>query len=97
MAAPLALLFLFLTLTALSESTTCFTVNGKIQSDQVVCPGSRACCGADSTCLGNRLCHNPGDDQNLFVRGPCAEDPYDEEKCARVCVYGKFPLSVSVL
>lgn len=95
MAAPFTFfLLILLALTALSESTTCYAVNGIEEPDQVVCPGSKACCSEDSTCLDNRLCHNPGDDQDLFVRGPCAEDPYDDEECAQVCVYSKSPFPV---
>ncbi|MBE3041604.1 hypothetical protein IMZ48_03295 [Candidatus Bathyarchaeota archaeon] len=73
--------------TALAQAATCYGVNGVEFPNQIICPGSSACCGEGATCMGNRLCHNPSDEQDEFVRGPCAEDPYDESKCAAICAY----------
>jgi len=83
--------------TAVRTATTCYGVNGLAYADQVICPGSRACCGVNATCLDNRLCHNPGDPQDTFVRGPCADDHYDESKCASICVYSMdLPFAILV-
>ena len=73
--------------TALAQAATCYSFNGDAYPNQVVCPGSSACCNEKATCMGNRLCHNSGHDQDLFVRGTCAEYPYDESKCAAICAY----------
>ena len=78
---------------ALSQAAICYGVNGVEYSRQVICPGSSACCGEAATCMDNRLCHNAGDDQNTFVRGTCAENPYDKNKCAKICVYSAGLLS----
>lgn len=40
--------------------------------------------------MQNGLCKNRGQDENEFVRGPCAIAPYDAEKCASVCIYGEL-------
>lgn len=73
--------------TSLSHATTCYGVNGLSYDKQVACPGTGACCGDDATCLTNQLCHNPGDDQDFFTRGPCSVEPWDAVKCAAICVY----------
>jgi len=62
----------------------------RVVSNQTKCPNSNACCGPRATCLSNRLCHNAGDDENTFVRGPCAvksENGNWDPQCAQICLY----------
>lgn len=67
----------------------CYGRNGRAYANNTRCPGSNACCGSEATCLSNRLCHNPNDGPNTFVRGPCAVDPFDSGTCAQICLYGE--------
>jgi hypothetical protein len=69
-------------------AATCYGYDGTAITDNQVCAGSNACCGATATCLSNRLCHNEGDNNGTFVRGPCAVQPYDPNTCAEICLYG---------
>lgn len=69
---------------------TCYGVSGFAYFNNTKCPGSNACCGVGATCLSNRLCHNPGDGPDTFVRGPCATNPYDRNTCAEICLYSKY-------
>lgn len=69
-------------------AATCYGYDGSAATNNQVCPGSNACCGASATCLSNRLCHNVGDGNGTFVRGPCAVKPYDPQTCAEICLYG---------
>ena len=93
--------FFVLVLTILSTflqcciATTCYGYDGTAATDNQVCPGSNACCGDTATCLSNRLCHNEGDSNGTFVRGPCAVQPYDPNTCAEICLYGNSSPSLS--
>lgn len=90
--APLGFLFVFQSIFIKSTvAVTCFGVNGLAYADNVICPGSNACCGSTATCLPNRLCHNQGDNNDTFVRGPCAITPYTVDSCAEICVYSITP------
>ncbi|KAE8447841.1 hypothetical protein EG329_010070 [Mollisiaceae sp. DMI_Dod_QoI] len=71
------------------NAVTCFGFAGTAYPDNVICPGSQACCGVNATCLSNRLCHNPGQNNSTFVRGPCAVSPYDPNTCAEICLYNE--------
>ncbi|KAG6081315.1 hypothetical protein E4U16_007592 [Claviceps sp. LM84 group G4] len=62
---------------------TCYAHNGTSWAKNTRCPGSDACCGADSTCYSNRLCKKPMD--NFFVRGPCAVKSWRSGQCAQIC------------
>ncbi|KAL2019029.1 hypothetical protein VTK56DRAFT_10133 [Thermocarpiscus australiensis] len=77
----------------------CYRFDGVVSPNNTRCPNSNACCGPRATCLSNRLCANPGDGPNLWVRGPCAVKGWDDS-CAQVCLYnetrgGIFPRVVS--
>ncbi|KAG5951744.1 hypothetical protein E4U57_006733 [Claviceps arundinis] len=61
----------------------CYAYNGSSWARNTRCPGSDACCGADSTCYSNRLCKKPKD--NYFVRGPCAVKSWRSGQCAQIC------------
>lgn len=67
----------------------CYGYNGASYVNNTKCPGSNACCGYEATCVSNRLCHNPGDAEGTYVRGPCANDVWDST-CAQVCLYSKW-------
>ncbi|RFU32878.1 hypothetical protein B7463_g3474, partial [Scytalidium lignicola] len=71
------------------NAVTCFGVNGLPYTDNIICPGSNACCGSSATCMSNRLCHNPGTNNDTFIRGPCAVQPYDSNTCGAICVYNE--------
>ncbi|KAK3368333.1 hypothetical protein B0H63DRAFT_565046 [Podospora didyma] len=82
---------------AQTEQITCYGLNGDPYYNNTQCPGSKSCCGHKATCLSNRLCHNPGDPPNLWVRGPCMLDGWDS-MCGQICLYdetkqggGRFP------
>lgn len=66
----------------------CYGYGGASYVNNTKCPGSNACCGYEATCLSNRLCHNPGDAEGTYVRGPCANNAWDET-CAQVCLFSK--------
>ncbi|EAQ91693.1 hypothetical protein CHGG_03628 [Chaetomium globosum CBS 148.51] len=72
----------------------CYRWDGAITANNTKCPNSNACCGPTATCLSNRLCKNVGDGPNLWVRGPCAIEGWDDD-CAQICKYnettGIFP------
>ncbi|RSL48018.1 hypothetical protein CEP54_013117 [Fusarium duplospermum] len=72
---------------ALAQDDICWGVDGTPWTSNKRCPGSSTCCGADATCMPNRLCKNKGQAVDEFVRGPCAVKPYSKEKCAAICVY----------
>ncbi|KAI8675648.1 hypothetical protein NCS57_00466600 [Fusarium keratoplasticum] len=80
---------------ALAQNDICWGVDGTPWTSNKRCPGSSTCCGADATCMPNRLCKNKGQAVDEFVRGPCAVKPYSKEKCAAICVYeevnNRFP------
>ncbi|KAG6167027.1 hypothetical protein E4U51_003131 [Claviceps purpurea] len=65
------------------ELIHCYAYNGSSWARNTRCPGSDACCGADSTCYSNRLCKKPKD--NYFVRGPCAVKSWRSGQCAQIC------------
>ncbi|KAL9949092.1 hypothetical protein ACHAO5_001069 [Verticillium nonalfalfae] len=101
-ARPLLLVFLLLlATTALAQNDddddsssqanniTCYGVGGKSYGDNYKCPGSNACCGSVDLCLPNRLCKSVGLSDDIFIRGPCSINPYDEEECAQICLYRK--------
>lgn len=68
----------------------CYAYDGAVQTDNVVCEGSGACCNAEATCnASTRLCHNAGDPPNVFVRGPCSSRGWDGSICPQLCLYGK--------
>ncbi|KAM0279203.1 hypothetical protein ACHAQH_004748 [Verticillium albo-atrum] len=100
-AGPLLLTFLAVTTTAQNSqgnNITCYGVGGKEYANNYKCPGSNACCGSLDQCLPNRLCKSSGLSDDIFIRGPCSTDPYDEKECAKICVYneresskGRFP------
>lgn len=95
----LALAFIVAVASADGKTTTCYGYNGEPFENNTVCPGSNACCGAQATCLSNRLCHNPNDGPNTFVRGPCSVESYDSGTCAQICLYSNSistPYSVHV-
>lgn len=76
-----------------TELRTCYYFDGHTNPNNTKCPNSNTCCGPKATCLSNRLCHNPNDPEDLWVRGPCAIDPSKggwDEDCAQICLYGKF-------
>ncbi|KAI7775315.1 hypothetical protein LA080_007032 [Diaporthe eres] len=60
----------------------CYGYDGASYVNNTKCPGSNACCGYEATCVSNRLCHNPGDAEGTYVRGPCANDVWDST-CAQ--------------
>ncbi|KAK0639708.1 hypothetical protein B0T16DRAFT_423593 [Cercophora newfieldiana] len=66
---------------AQSNTITCFGFNGGGYTDNILCPGSNACCGSGATCLSNRICVNPNGE---LVRAPCRVFPFDET-CAQIC------------
>ncbi|KAK4235054.1 hypothetical protein C8A03DRAFT_18147 [Achaetomium macrosporum] len=73
----------------------CYRWDGAVSPNNTKCPNSNACCGPKATCLSNRLCANPGDSPNVWVRGPCAVKGWDDG-CAQICKYtetrgGVFP------
>ncbi|KAK3302740.1 uncharacterized protein B0T15DRAFT_313890 [Chaetomium strumarium] len=72
----------------------CYRWDGAVSPNNTKCPNSNACCGPKATCLSNRLCANPGDSPNLWIRGPCAVKGWDDG-CAQICKYieekGLFP------
>ncbi|PNH44621.1 hypothetical protein VD0004_g3113 [Verticillium dahliae] len=80
-----------------AKNITCYGVGGKSYGDNYKCPGSNACCGSVDLCLPNRLCKSVGMSDDIFIRGPCSINPYDEEECAQICLYsentgnGRFP------
>lgn len=76
---------------AFAQDAICWGVDGTPWTSNKRCPGSSTCCGADATCMPNRLCKNKGQAVDEFVRGPCAVKPYSKEKCAAICVYGELP------
>ncbi len=68
-----------------SDSANCYGLDGVLHPNQVRCPGSLACCPDHGSCMPNRLCRQPGLEQDVFIRGACAVTPYDVEKCAQIC------------
>lgn len=66
----------------------CYGFNGLSYVNNTKCPGSNACCGYQATCVSNRLCHNPGDAEGTYVRGPCANNVWDST-CAQVCMFNE--------
>lgn len=66
----------------------CYGYNGLSYVNNTKCPGSNACCGYQATCVSNRLCHNPGDAEGTYVRGPCANNIWDST-CAQVCLFNE--------
>lgn len=48
-------------------AVACYSINGLAYTDNVICPGSEACCGVNATCLSNRLYRNEGQDDTLDV------------------------------
>lgn len=92
---PFGLALLTLPFSIVAQQDVCWGVDGKQWTGNKRCPNSSACCGENATCMPNRLCRNKGQDENQFVRGPCAVAPYDEKKCAAICVYdernNRFP------
>lgn len=73
-----------------AKNITCYGVGGKSYGDNYKCPGSNACCGSVDLCLPNRLCKSVGMSDDIFIRGPCSINPYDEEECAQICLYSGF-------
>ncbi len=69
---------------------TCFAFDGDGYDNNTICPGSNSCCGYEATCLSNKLCHNPGDGPDVFVRGPCALETWDST-CPQICLYSMAP------
>lgn len=65
----------------------CYAYDKEVQSDNVVCEGSGACCNAEATCTEQRLCHNKDDPPNVFVRGPCSSRSWDPSICPQLCLY----------
>ncbi|KAK0711835.1 hypothetical protein B0H67DRAFT_443239, partial [Lasiosphaeris hirsuta] len=74
----------------------CFGLSGSAYTNNSRCPGSNACCGVGATCLSNRLCHNPNDGPELWVRGPCAVSPWDDS-CGQICLYNETEFGNGVL
>ena len=64
----------------------CYRWDVAVSPNNTRCPNSNACCGPKATCLSNRLCANPGDAPNIWVRGSCAVRGWDGA-CAQVCKY----------
>ncbi|KAH8814887.1 hypothetical protein F5884DRAFT_154763 [Xylogone sp. PMI_703] len=85
--------FLFLLIHSLlvfnANAVTCFGMNGFPYTNNLICPGSNACCRSDATCLPNRLCHYPGTPNDTFVRGACSLKKYDTNTCATICLYNE--------
>ncbi|KAK4202129.1 hypothetical protein QBC40DRAFT_277011 [Triangularia verruculosa] len=75
---------------------TCYGFAGQSYTDNTLCPGSNSCCGRRATCLSNRLCHNPNDPEDLWVRGPCAIRGWDDS-CGQICLYNETEASNGVL
>ena len=73
----------------------CYRWDGAVSPNNTRCPNSNACCGPKATCLSNRLCANPEDAPNLWVRGSCAVKGWDGA-CAQICKYST-PRSLVVL
>ncbi|OBT79371.1 hypothetical protein VF21_01891 [Pseudogymnoascus sp. 05NY08] len=74
---------------------TCWGYDGKDWANNVLCPGSQACCGVNGICLPNKLCNSKKDGTGEIIRGPCAAQPYDAAECGEICLYDeidkKFP------
>jgi len=79
------------------SAVTCYGVNGLGYQDNIICPGSNACCNRLEGCQPNRLCHNEGQNNSTFVRGPCALKPYNSASCAEICLYSMFVLATKNL
>lgn len=91
--AALPSLFLVATLHPLAVSAQdsqlidCYRFDGVVTPNNTKCPNSNACCGPKANCLSNRLCANPGDPPNRWVRGPCAVKGGWDDGCAQICKY----------
>ncbi|KAK3357909.1 hypothetical protein B0T25DRAFT_451277 [Lasiosphaeria hispida] len=81
---------------AQTTGIVCFGLSGGAYTNNSRCPGSNACCGVGATCLSNRLCHNPNDGPELWVRGPCAVSPWDDS-CGQICLYNETEFGNGVL
>ena len=72
----------------------CYYFDGALSANNTKCPNSNTCCNSQATCLSNRLCHNAGNAENLFIRGPCAVKPKSvgvwDDDCAQICKYSKL-------
>ncbi|KAL1843515.1 hypothetical protein VTJ49DRAFT_1108 [Mycothermus thermophilus] len=72
----------------------CYYFDGRISPNNTRCPDSNTCCPPNRECLSNRLCRDPADGENNWIRGPCAVKGWDGA-CAQICLYdepgGRFP------
>ncbi|KAL2202203.1 hypothetical protein CC79DRAFT_1338299 [Sarocladium strictum] len=64
---------------------SCYGFGNWEYGNNTACPGSNACCGSEATCISNRLCHNPEDGAETFVRAPCQDPDFGFEGCAQIC------------
>jgi hypothetical protein len=67
---------------------SCYGFGDWEYGNNTACPGSNACCGSGAACISNRLCHNPEDGSETFVRAPCQDPDFGFESCAKICRTG---------
>lgn len=67
----------------------CYYYGGYTAANNTLCAGSSTCCGPTADCQSYRLCHNEGDPDDVFVRGPCAVWPWDLSVCPQICLWSK--------
>ncbi|KFY15100.1 hypothetical protein V492_02228 [Pseudogymnoascus sp. VKM F-4246] len=86
---------LLVVLPQVNAARTCWGFDGRPWPGNVLCPDSQTCCGEQGMCLSNKMCNSRKDGMGEIVRGPCAVQPYDPEKCGELCLYdeinNKFP------
>ncbi|OBT95821.1 hypothetical protein VE01_06065 [Pseudogymnoascus verrucosus] len=85
-----ALLLAILPLASAVTVRTCWGYDGKNWENNVLCPGSQACCGVNGMCLPNKLCNSKKDGTGEIIRGPCATQPYDPVECGEICLYDEI-------
>lgn len=68
----------------------CWGFEGHPYPNNTVCPNSRTCCNGKATCTSNRLCHNDGDPEDVWIRGSCydwdEENGWNMDTCAQICL-----------
>ncbi|KAH6664808.1 hypothetical protein F5X68DRAFT_56697, partial [Plectosphaerella plurivora] len=69
-----------------SQNVTCYGIDGNAYANNVQCPNSFTCCNAQAKCTDQRFCQNEGQEENMFVRGPCLSQDYDAKKCGGICL-----------
>ncbi|KAI9695933.1 MAG: hypothetical protein M1820_008345 [Bogoriella megaspora] len=71
----------------MSDTTniTCYDYDGTNFTEFNKCPNSDSCFKEPDQCLPTRLVKRGGD---LLVRPICANNPWSQETCAQICLYG---------